>query len=65
LPAKVRQAERRCPREREGPWSMVGSHPMATDRYKAVTSGTFICRSRGGSRGTGWLKSADKDEVPG
>jgi hypothetical protein len=38
LPAKVRQAERRCPHERDVPGPRLG-HAIGTERFPAVTSG--------------------------
>ena len=65
LPAEVRQAERRCPRERDVPGSRFGPHPMAptgTHRSPEVSRSAGLWRPPGE---TGWVKSADKDAVPG
>jgi hypothetical protein len=47
LPGKDHDAERRCPREREVPGSMIGPLPMGADRFATVSSGRSFAQVAG------------------
>jgi hypothetical protein len=65
LPAKARDAERRCPTSGRA-WSTFGPHAIGAERFLAVSSGTSFAQVAGPilqkqARGL----NPDKDEVPG
>jgi hypothetical protein len=65
LPAKVRDAERRCPRERAG-LSTFGPHAIGTERSATVSSGTSFAQVTSSILGKrARVQNPDKDEVPG
>jgi hypothetical protein len=63
LPAKVRDAERRCPANGRA-WSTFGPHAIGAERFLAVSSGRSFAQVAGpilGKRAQGL--NPDKDEV--
>jgi hypothetical protein len=46
LPGRVRDAERRCPRERRA-WSTFGLHAIGAERFTTVSSGASFAQVAG------------------
>jgi hypothetical protein len=64
LPAKVRDAVRRCPPRAGRAWSTFGLHVIGTERFATVSSGTSFAQVAGAILGKrARVQNPDKDEV--